>query len=180
MSCRFVANCSDLINWQAIIDDISHKPGTAIIPDREKLASAEYDALFEKWDNCNFNYSSVKWINYYTEDLCQDVASIFEDLLGVTHIRSWVSRIDPGYSAPWHYDIDDNEQEYLKLGQLRRFVCYIGKPLPGHISIVEDSCHYLEQEGNIYEWTNYRAWHAGANVGLAPKFQYNFLSYSRM
>lgn len=180
MGCKFVTNCANTVDWKDVIDGIKDLPGAVVVPDRSKLNSDEYQALFKLWDSADFNLANVKWINYYPQDLCYNVAAKFEEILGVKHIRSWVSRIDPGYSAPWHYDIDHDEQEYLKLGQLRRFVCYIGEPAPGHISIIEDSCHYLEKEGNIYEWDNYRAWHAGANVGLTPKYQYNFLAYSLM
>ena len=177
MSCKFVLNCSDLISWQQLVDAIPSTSGKAVLPDKDTL-NKEYQLLYKLWDNAGVNYSSARWKNYYPGEYCTSISDTFEIILGVTHIRSWISRIDPGYNAPWHYDIDDNEKEYLKLGNLRRFICFIGAPAVGHVSIVGRKCFYNEADGNVYEWDNYSAWHAGANVGLVPKYQYNFLAYS--
>lgn len=177
MECKFVVNCASLIDWPSIICSIKNKPGTSVVPDRKKLSSNEYQKLFDMWDNANFNYSSAKWINYYPEDYGYTISNTFESIVKSKHIRSWISRIDPGYYAPWHWDIDDNETEYLKLGKLRRFICFIGEVHPGHVSIINNSCLHAEQEGNIYEWNSYNDWHAGVNAGLIPKFQYNYLGY---
>jgi hypothetical protein len=177
MSCEFVLNCSEYVDWQLIIASISATRGRIVVPNKD-TSDKEYQDLYKIWDAAGLNYSSARWENYYPGDYCKTISSTFETILDVTHIRSWISRIDPGYSAPWHYDIDHDEQEYLKLGKLRRFICFIGDPAPGHISIVNDRSFYNEASGNVYEWNDYRAWHAGANVGLVPKYQYNFLSYS--
>lgn len=177
MSCKFVLNCGELVNWQRIINAVSKKKGVSIVPDRSDT-NDEYRALYDLWDSVGLNYEGVKWTNYYPRDYDSSVATILEKELGVTHIRSWISRIDPGYSAPWHYDIDHNEEDYLKLGTLRRFICFIGEPAPGHASFVESQCFCNERSGNVYEWSDYRAWHAGSNAGLTPKYQYNFLAYS--
>jgi len=176
MTCIYVTNYDP--GWDSIINKISELPGKEIILDRTALTGLEYQKLFNLWGAAGYNQDSIKWTNYYATDYGYNIEKQFENILGVTHIRSWISRVDPGYTAPWHYDIDSNEEEYLKLGKLRRFVCFIGEPAVGHISIVENECFYNQANGNIYEWNNYRAWHAGANVGLLPKYQYNFLAYS--
>jgi hypothetical protein len=176
MTCSYVTNYDP--GWISIINKLSKLPGKEIILNRNVLTGTEYETLFNMWDSAKYNKDSIKWTNYYATDYGFTIEKYFESMLAVTHIRSWISRIDPGYNAAWHYDIDSNEEEYLKLGKLRRFVCFIGEPAVGHISIVENECFYNQVNGSVYEWNNYRAWHAGANVGLIPKYQYNFLAYS--
>lgn len=177
MDCNFIYNCAAELDWKSIIQSIEYLPGAPITPDRNKLTGVDYQNLFQLWDSCNFNYNSAKWINYYAKDYGNDVEKIFERIVKAKHVRSWISRIDPGYCAPWHWDIDNNENEYLKLGKLRRFTCFIGNSHPGHVSIINNTCMHLEKEGNIYEWSNYREWHAGVNAGTISKFQYNYLGY---
>jgi hypothetical protein len=177
---KFITNCSDKINWDSIIEVIINKPGKDLIPDKSLWNDRNpgYGKLFSLWEDANFNLSSAKWTNYYPgKDYDDCISKQFEDLLQVKHIRSWISRIDPGYCTPWHWDTDDKEDEYLKLGKLKRYSCHISKPAVGNIFIIGKQAHYFWEQGDLYEWNNHRAWHAGINVGLTPKFLFNFLSY---
>jgi hypothetical protein len=177
---KFIINCSDKIDWNSIIDTIIDQPGKALIPEKSlwNERNPGYSELFSMWENANFNLSSAKWSNYYPgKDYDSSTINTFEDMLSVKHVRSWISRIDPGYCTPWHWDTDDNEQEYLKLGKLKRFSCHISQPAFGNIFIIGKQAHYFWEQGDVYEWSNHRAWHAGVNVGVTPKFLFNFLSY---
>lgn len=175
MSLKFISNSSLIINWFDTINLIQNDPGKKIIADKTKLVSPHYQELFSMWDNSNFNYKSIQWVNYYASNYGFDIEEKFANIVDATHIRSWISKIDPGYCAPWHWDIDDNEAEYLKQGDLKRYICTIGNNDPGHFSIVGTSSLHNSKNGDIFLWDNYKEWHAGMNAGLIPKYQYNFL-----
>jgi hypothetical protein len=179
-STNFLFNCSDVIDWNEIIDEIKDKPGKPLIPDRAlwNEKNPGYGKLLEMWEKSNFNFNSIKWSNYYPgKDYTDTTISIFENLLKVGHVRSWISRIDPGYCTPWHWDTDDNEEEYLKLGELKRFTCHISVADYGQVFLIGKEAHYFWKQGDLHEWSNYKAWHAGMNCGTSSKFLYNFLGY---
>jgi hypothetical protein len=179
---KFILNCSEEIDWHNIIKQISYKSGKEISPSggNWNLKNPEYLKIYNLWKDARFNMSSIKWTNYYAEvDYPDEIIRIFEQALNVTHIRSWISRIDPGYCAAWHWDVDDHEEEYLQLGEIKRFVCHIGNKDPGHVFVLEDTCQHNIQNGDVFQWSNYRAWHGGMNCGLTSKFMFNFLGYDR-
>lgn len=180
MATKHIINCANQIDWLSIVTDLTPKKGKEILFDQSAYTAVPgYQELFSKWNSANFNAAAAKWINYYPDtDFSNSVTDKFSEIVGVTHIRSWISRIDPGCCTPWHWDVDDNEEEYLKLGKLRRFICHIGEPDFGHVLLVEKECHYFKANGDIYEWDNYRAWHGGMNCGTTPKFLYSFLGYN--
>lgn len=170
-----------MIDWNSIIASIIDTPGRSIKPDKSvwNTANPAYKELYSQWEAADFNTASIGWINYYPGDFDESLSTTFAESVGVTHIRSWISRINPGCCTPWHWDIDDHEQEYLKLGKLRRFSVHISKPAHGHVFIINDQCHYMQDQGTVFEWDSYKDWHAGMNCGFTPKFLYNFLGYSR-
>ena len=120
----------------------------------------------------------MKWINYYPSiDFDQEIVDRFSSVLGVKVLRAWVSRVDPGWFVPHHWDVDDADQEYLKLGTPRRFTCFMNRAEVGQIIYINDDYLYNQEVGNTYEWNNYKDWHASANCSLSPKFLFNLLGY---
>jgi hypothetical protein len=89
----------------------------------------------------------------------------------------FVSEIKPGRMAPWHFDIDPNEEENKKKGNLIRFHLHLSKPENGHVFIVEKEIFYNIPQGNVYRWNNLSAWHAGTNCGIVPKYLFSFKGY---
>lgn len=180
MKTQYISNCANLINWIDIVAQLKTQPGKEVLFNKDAYTAAPgYQELFSKWGSANFNTASAKWINYYPGvNFSSDITETFSNIVGVNHIRSWISRIDPGCCTPWHWDVDDNEDEYLKLGNLRRFICHIGEPDYGHVLLIEEDCHYFKENGSIYEWENYKLWHGGMNCGTTPKFLYSFLGYN--
>jgi hypothetical protein len=167
-----------MINWNEIISNL--KDGIDITADKSKwhLETPGYLEIYQMWQDANFNLSSIKWTNYYPgKHFNQLVETGVAEDLGITPIRSWISRIDPGYCAPWHWDVDDNEQEYLSKGQLYRYSVFIDDPHPGHIFVIDNETFSNQHKGTVVKWRNYRAWHAGSNVGLTSKFMYHIIGY---
>jgi hypothetical protein len=176
----FICNTSDKIDWNEIVVPLIDKQGKDLIPDRTLWNDRNpgYSELFSMWEKSNFNFSSVRWTNYYPgKDYREDTIPFFEEFLNVKHVRSWISRIDPGFCTPWHWDTDDNEEKYLQLGKLKRYTCHISEAQFGQVFLLGKEAHYFWNQGDLYEWSNHRAWHAGMNCGTSPKFLFNFLSY---
>jgi hypothetical protein len=79
--------------------------------------------------------------------------------------------------APLHQDVHSKIDELLSLGSPIRYICYIQDGSDGHASIVNNIAIYKAKKGDIYEWPQYDAWHAGGNCGLHDKFMFNFWGY---
>jgi hypothetical protein len=173
-------NCADKIDIESIVQELVNKPGKDVLPDKAvwNERNPGYSELFTMWESGNFNLSSAKWTNYYPDkDYSSSVTTIFEELLGVKTARAWISRVDPGYCTPWHWDTDDNEAHYLSLGKLKRYSCHISKPEFGHVFLLGKEAHYFWKQGDVHEWNNHHAWHAGFNCGIKPKFMLQLLAY---
>jgi hypothetical protein len=167
--------------WNEVIDSLLLQKGIDITVDQSKwdLDTPGYTDVYEIWKKANFNSNSIKWINYYPgKHYDQHIVDDLANYLRVKTIRSWISRIDPGYFAPWHWDIDDKEKEYLSKGTLSRFSCFIEPPSMGHIFILGDQYYFNMPQGTLIKWNDYKEWHCGINGGLTPKFMFHLLAYS--
>mgnify|MGYP006429442957 CR=1 FL=1 len=177
----YEGNSSHLIDWDTVIQSLKNNTGKEIAATKNKkelVDNPEYSRLFELWESRGFNLSSAKWTNFYPGDDYSDTTiPLLEDYLKVHHIRSWISRIDPGYCTPWHWDIDNNINDYKKLGDLVRYSIHISKPDYGHAFLIGKTANYFCEQGDVYRWSDYDAWHGGFNCGVSPKYLLNFLSY---
>jgi hypothetical protein len=176
---KFIGNSSSVIDWQTLMlelkqqigrnrgseqqDDIHHNPKVA--------------ELRKTWEHAGYeNNLSVGWLDY---DCPQEVVDKFAEFLNVTVIGAWITSVPPGYCVPWHYDITDDEQELLAVGTPLRFTCHISEPAFGQVFILEDHVFYNEPQGDVYQWTDWQQWHGGMNMGLQPKFLFNFMGYAK-
>jgi hypothetical protein len=130
--------------------------------------------MVELWESNNFNTASVRWINYYDT---KEIESKIADELSITPLRSWISCVEPGYMTGYHYDIDDNEQEYLSHGLLKRYTVFISEPAIGHVFILGKDYFINNSIGTIVKWKNHREWHCGMNGGLQNKYMFHILGY---
>jgi hypothetical protein len=166
------------VDWPAVTYGLKNGVDVTTDPSRWKLDTPGYKEIYSMWEHANFNMSAIKWTNYYPGT---HFPKLIEDNLatycGVTALRSWISRIDPGFMAPWHWDVDDNEAEYLKKGSIKRFSCFIENPSHGHIFILGNDYFYNQPIGTIVQWKNYKDWHSGINAGMTPKYMYHLLGY---
>ena len=93
-------------------------------------------------------------------------------------IKSWISKIYPGKTAPWHWDWDVDWKKYTEQGNPVRFTAMINEPAPGHVFIVGDEALYNEKQGDVHKWPDFKSYHGGTNCGLVPKFNFNYLAYA--
>lgn len=164
-----------MIDWDTIIANLSE--GKDITPDPSiwNLDNSEYKKIHNQWESANFNMQSIKWTNYYPGQYPKEIDDYYCETLSLKYLRSWISRIDPGYYAPWHWDVDDRLDEYTAMGTPLRYSIFISRPSITSIFVVGNNCYSNMQQGSVIEWEKYNEWHAGMNAGLEPKYMYHLL-----
>lgn len=168
------------IDWDTVIAELTIQNGVSVTTDKDRwdLVTPEYLEIEDIWINANINPSSIKWINYYPDvHFSNELINTVANFLNVKIHRAWISRIDPGYLAPWHWDVDDNEAEYLSKGTPIRYSIFITPASMGHVLIVNNKYYHSMPHGSIIKWDNYKDWHCGINGGLIPKFMLHLLAY---
>lgn len=169
------------INWHELVDSLSVNPGKEIVVDFDNwnLATPGYSEIYKLWKDADFNPDSIKWINYYPEkDFDPAIVYKLSDYLNLAGIhRAWISKINPGFFAPWHWDVDEDEEEYKKHGEIKRYSCFISGCSLGHIFILGDDYYYNQNPGTLVKWKKYNEWHAGINGGLIPKYMLHIIGY---
>jgi hypothetical protein len=163
-----------MINWDSVITNLTEGRDITVDPSKWAMSNPEYKEMLDMWESTNFNTASVKWTNYYKYD---GIESIVAEQLKIVPLRSWISCVQPGYMTGYHYDIDDNEQEYLKHGVIKRYSIFISKPSVGHLFILGNEYFYNNPQGTILKWNHYRDWHNGINGSFTNKYMFHILGY---
>lgn len=175
---RFIGNC-EVIDWNALLEQISNQQGEARTYGQKFYQNNDgrFDQIIQLWKTAGYeDAGTVEWINYYpSKHFDQNIVQQFETFTNVRAIKCWISKINPGRYAPYHWDVDDKEESYLQMGNLVRYSTHIGKPLPGQVFILDQEVHHMEAQGNTYQWNSYKDWHAGGNCSFRPKYLFNFL-----
>ena len=165
-----------MIDWNSVISKLSTGVDIVPNPDNWNIDTPGYNEILNSWKQANYNFNAIKWTNYYPEThFSKDVELELSNQLDINPLRSWISCINPGYTAPWHWDVDDNEEEYLLHGDIVRYSIFIQDGKPGQVFMLEDHAYYNQKCGTTVKWKDYKAWHAGANAGLTPKYMYHLL-----
>ena len=164
-------------NWNTIINGLSEGSVVTVDPNRWNLDNPEYNKIYDIWKKANFNFNSIKWTNYYPGvHFDEQVVERQREQLSIKHVhRSWISRIDPGFMAPWHWDVDDHEEDYLTHGPIKRYTVLIEQMMHGHILIIGREHYFNQPAGTIIKWANYKEWHSGINAGMTPSFMLHIL-----
>jgi hypothetical protein len=168
------------INWNNVSNEILEKTGE-VRTIGEKFyenKDGKFDKIKILWKQAGYTANKVEWINYYPGNhFDKKVEENFAKEVNLNPVRSWISCIRPGKSAPWHQDIDDNMDEYIKLGNLIRYTCHIGKPAHGQVLTIETECFYMTPQGTITKWNDWLDWHGSSNCGFENHYLYHFLGY---
>jgi len=177
-SCAFL-NTYKRIDLDEVIQNLGKGVDVTTDPSRWGSESSDVKEIHKLWQDANFNPESIKWTNYYpgydfSQDLVNDVA--FYLRMNGVH-RAWISKVDPGFYAPWHWDADEKEQEYLDKGEVRRYSIFIGHKGLGHVFMLGKDYLYNLPKGSIFRWKDYKEWHAGMNAGLTPKYMFHIIGY---
>lgn len=173
---KLITNCSNIIDWEALLASLGdpdevNGPPSAWKESKDFSGDGYYDPLFRLWSIAGMNTDAARVSNYRLEG-DHPVTKKMEEILGLTHSESWISRIDPGCVVPYHYDHHIDLRDTSK-----RYICFIDEHQFGQVFMVGDECFYNEAVGNLYEFADVKGIHAGANLGLHPKFLYHFLGH---
>jgi hypothetical protein len=169
-------NCSNIIDWKHVINALKDPAVPAYIKPEEWSMKKDYNEIHKLWMDANMNIAGVRVFNYEPFQIDDNVIPAMEKFLGLTHVESWISRIDPGCMAPYHWDFDNPAIATLPR-EPKRYSVHISEFSFGHVFIVDNRICYNFQVGDIVEFSNFREWHAGANMGLVPKYMYHFIGY---
>jgi len=129
------------------------------------------------WKDAGYlDNDSVEYINYFPKQHF-DILYVekLNELLKTNPVRVWISSIKPGKCVPWHYDIEEKEDEYLKLGKVARYSIFIDKPTVGKIFILQHDVFHMIEQGNIYKWKNWKDYHLGFNCGNSTKYLLHYI-----
>lgn len=187
-NCKLLEPYND-VDWDLLIESLGepeqiHQPRTTDWPQWEAMEADgnEMTIVFKNWEDANFNMGAINWCNYYSGSAFpNEITSKLATHLGLNGVhRSWISRLNPGTMAPWHFDGEDKVGKWLEKGTPRRFVCTISKPTHGHIFYLgkEEQDYFIASpQGTLFEWNYFREWHSGINAGLTPKYQFHLIGY---
>jgi hypothetical protein len=183
---KYFGNCNT-IDWTALVESLKTQEPAYVGP-RHKAGDVKaigIDDVANKWINAGYKYKaeggSASWDMFLPgANFDQSIVFKFVDFLGLdNYSNAWISRVNPGYVAPWHWDVTDDEHT-LDSQQSVRFHCHIQPQVDviGHTLIVEDTCLYNQAIGETYQWEARKSWHGAANCGFTPMYLFN-LWYSK-
>jgi hypothetical protein len=189
---KYIGTTKNLIDWDSIISAIQPRTGdyntASSVVDRSESNWAEnpnllnsYHEVIANWQKANYDLKNITWWDYYPgQHFDISVQEKFADLVNADPLRTFVSEVMPGQCVPYHWDVEDHEAEWLALGPLVRYVCFMDKPHPGNIFILKDECFHLVEQHLVYQWDNYKDFHAGTNASMWPQYLFHFLGRPRL
>jgi hypothetical protein len=178
---KFIGNCSGEIDWNQVISDLATQEPSYIgprhdvgqpVPGVDEVAGPLRTAGYKM----KHEGGNMSWGMYFPDtNFDKSVVDKFMKFVGIDgYTNCWISRVNPGDMAPWHWDITDDEATLDKEGKgVERYHCHVSPPTNGHVFIVEDQCLYNRQQGDVFKWPDRKSWHAGLNGGLVPKYTFN-------
>lgn len=187
---KYIGNSADIIDWDTIVkickaSNHGDKNTPASVIDRsaeyaEGDLLSDYHVLMKNWIDAGYDMNEIEWFDYYPgEHFNINVQDKIADFVNADPRRVFVSEVYPGKIVPWHWDIEDHEQEWLAEGELRRYVVFMQKPQAGHILPLEKHLFYNMPQGDVWEWDSYKNWHSGINLGFEPHYLFHFLGKPR-
>lgn len=187
---KYFGSTQGIIDWDPIVKiceqcTTGDKNTVVSVVDRSE-AEAEgpllqsYRGIIDTWTEAGYDLKDIYWHDYYPgEHFDIEIQTKFADLVNADPLRVFVSDVAPGRNVPYHWDVEDKEEEWLAQGDLKRWVCFIDKPRWGNVLILEDECFYNVEQGEIWEWDNYRSHHAGTVLGQHHQYLFHFLGKPR-
>ena len=183
MSSTLIGNISNLVDCNDIISQCLQHDGEThrghLKLDPSSIAYDSYITQTKMATDAGYDKNGAIEFRHFKpgKHFDNEFVNTFANYVSATPIVTFISEIKPGYMAPWHWDIDPFEDENAKKGEIIRFHMHLSKPEPGHVFILEDQVFYNIPQGNVYHWHNIKAWHAGTNCGMVPKYLFSFKGY---
>lgn len=184
---KSVGTTNGIINWDSIVESIvprtgDHNTVTSVVDRSESSAEGplldSYREIIKTWTDVNYDLEKIQWWDYYPgEHFDISVQDKFSKIVNAEPRRVFISEVMPGNMVPYHWDVEDKEEEWLANGDnIVRYLCFIHKPRHGQTLMLEDHCFYFDaQQHEIFKWDSYRSYHAGINAGYEPYYLFHFV-----
>lgn len=187
---KYIGTTNGIIDWNPIVEacyasDTGDFNTVTTVVDRSEAEAkdellSKYHDVISTWESGGYNLSEIQWYDYYPDTHYDiEIQNKFANIVNADPLRVFVSEVHPGRTVPYHWDVEDKEQEWLQQGELKRWVCFIDKPRWGSVLILEDECFHNVTQGSIYEWNYYRSYHAGTSCGQYSQYLFHFLGRPR-
>jgi hypothetical protein len=188
-----------LINWDSIIEEILVKQGSIrhidqTIDDnktnlrtyndliKEKKIPYEYSRkpfinMVKGFYQAKYDFKKITFQNYYPRDHFSNIIiKDFEKIVNVSVQESWISKVDPYQSVPFHSDEYDKEIEWNQK-KLVRYMAFITEPIKKQVFVVGDTYYENVEKHTIVKWSTPKDTHALINCSDRPNFLFHFLGY---
>ena len=188
---KYIGTTKDIIDWDSVVKSVVPRTGdynsVKSVVDRSESNWADNPALLGSyhevigtWKNAGYDLNNIEWWDYYPgEHFDISVQEKFANIVNADPLRVFVSEVMPGQMVPYHWDVEDKEEEWLKLGPLVRYLCFMDKPKDGHLLMFDNECFYKAEQHSVYQWDSYKDYHAGVNCGSEPYYLFHFLGRPR-
>lgn len=187
---NLVGTTNGIIDWDSIVQVCKdcntgdRNTVTSVVSRSEAEAEGplltSYREIISTWEQAGYDLNQIEWWDYYPgEHFDISIQEKFAEIVNADPMRVFISKVMPGHCVPYHWDVEDKEEEWLLQGELIRYVCFIDKPRFAHVFILEDRCFYNIEQGTIYQWDHYKDFHAGTNAGEGPYYLFHFLGRPR-
>lgn len=187
----YKGNTDSLIDWNQIIqlcqsNSTPDKNTVTSVVERSEAEAANdnkllssYRNVISTWKNAGYKLEDIVWYDYYPGvHFPLEVQDTFSNIIEAQPLRVFISEVLPGQVVPYHWDVEDKEDEWLeKYGMLHRYVCCIDEPRPASVLVFDTEILYFNRRGDIYEWNNYKDFHSAANAGPYPQYYFHYLGY---
>ncbi len=188
---KYLGNTENKIDWDEVIrlcqsrDDGDKNTVTSVVDRSEAEAVGDqkllgyYRKVIGTWQDAGYNLNEIYWYDYYPgTHFPQEVCDVFSKIVAANPLRVFISEVFPGVVVPYHWDVEDKEDEWLvEHGNLVRYVCCIDKPRYASVLLFDKDYLYYNNQGDIYEWDSYKDFHSAANGGEHPQYYFHFLGY---
>ena len=187
---KYFGTTNGIIDWNPIVqicancNDGDENTVTSVVDRSEAEAEGplleSYRSIIKTWLDAGYTLEDIVWHDYYPgEHFDIEIQNKFADLVNADPLRVFVSDVAPGRNVPYHWDVEDKEEEWLAQGELKRWVCFMDKPRWGSVLILENECFHNVEQGAVYEWDNYKSYHAGTSCGTHNQYLFHFLGRPR-
>lgn len=173
----YKGNISDHMDFDQLLSDIKKQQGDLRLfdPKMFDLADPGMRMMGDLWSRAGYDPSSIEWFNYYSgKHFDAAYTEKFSELFGCQPLKVWVSEIRPGKFFPRHWDVDTDVSSY-EGKKLVRYHAHIQDYKFGQFFQVENQMCINYQKGDVYKWSSYDVWHGGGNIGMKPKYTFNYL-----
>lgn len=179
----YVGNTNNIVNWDEIIKNLDSgviRSPSAIWKDKSSFDNSpvakEYLNILQTWKDAGYDIEKVYWTDYYPfNNYTPKVDTAVCKFLDISLRRSWISRVDPGRVAPWHYDVEDRISDWQKSGEVVRYTIFIDKPKWGCVFVLEKTPFYNINQGEVYEWNSWNQYHGAASCGGEEQYLYHII-----